>query len=182
MEVRIVRTKSDDELYHWKYIRREYVNGQYRYYYDKTGNDNYIRSNEPKYYIGGKEKVSLLDKAKYGIQDKLGYDEKEAHNTMKNTVEMHEETLDSFKKTRDELIKDVDSDGVRTDIEQSWFDHLVDPTIKSEELDLKNAKKTYEQVLADYKKTPMYKIDKIGEKIENGKNKVKNLLKKLKRK
>lgn len=31
---------SDDELYHWKYIKREKVNGKYRYYYKDTDVDD----------------------------------------------------------------------------------------------------------------------------------------------
>ena len=29
---------SDEELYHWKYIKRERVNGKWRYYYEKDKN------------------------------------------------------------------------------------------------------------------------------------------------
>lgn len=33
-------TVSDDELYHWKYIKREKVNGKWRYYYKDTDVDD----------------------------------------------------------------------------------------------------------------------------------------------
>lgn len=38
MEIKVKRTNAQnpasDELYHWKYVKRERVNGKWRYYYD----------------------------------------------------------------------------------------------------------------------------------------------------
>lgn len=35
---------SDGELYHWKYIKREKINGKWRYYYDLPGAKNSVKS------------------------------------------------------------------------------------------------------------------------------------------
>lgn len=49
----IKRKESHDELTHWKYVKREKINGKWRYYYDTKSLKNDVR-------------------------DTLGYDEKEA--------------------------------------------------------------------------------------------------------
>ena len=46
MEYKILKS---DELYHWKYIRRERVNGKWRYYYEKNDDKlelNYVQKKE----------------------------------------------------------------------------------------------------------------------------------------
>lgn len=37
----VTRTNSDDELKHWKYIKKKKINGKWRYYYDKSELDKY---------------------------------------------------------------------------------------------------------------------------------------------
>lgn len=62
-------TVSDDELYHWKYIKREKVNGKWRYYYhedDKTLKDKLSETAD------NLKDYAIVQKTR----DVLGYDEK----------------------------------------------------------------------------------------------------------
>lgn len=181
MEYRAVnKTDPSNELTHWKYIRREYDHnkGRYRYYYDDATTEAAARTYESKYYIGGKEKLTIGDKIKYGVQDALGVDEKKAYNTAKNTYEMEEDLRRHYTDTKKDLVKDVDADGERTELEQSWID-MTDSWIEPQKENVAEAKKLVDTVLESYKKTPMYKIDQVGAAINNGKKKVKSLFKKL---
>lgn len=80
-----------NELYHWKYIRKEKVNGKWKYYYDdgtpKVNNyfykdaDGVMRN-----HSAPEPKETLKEKLKRGggiIADKLGADEKKAYKTAK---------------------------------------------------------------------------------------------------
>ena len=62
---------NDDELMHWKYIKKEKVNGKWRYYYN-VGDAGYIDG------YTGKKPSSIVGYS--WLEDKLGYDERERAN------------------------------------------------------------------------------------------------------
>ena len=86
-----------NDLTHWKYIKREKVNGKWRYYYkdDATGRDTYVKN------------PTLKTKVTAAVQDKLGYDEREAANNAKKhydtatTRTSHEKALYDAKQKYD---------------------------------------------------------------------------------
>lgn len=48
-----------DELYHWKYIKREKKNGKWRYYYDKNSASSDIKTKRDKYDSVSKKYIGL---------------------------------------------------------------------------------------------------------------------------
>lgn len=160
-----------DELYHWKYIRREYDfnKGCYRYYY---GNDNRYKTKYSSMPIG--------DKIQTGIKDALGYDERKAYNTAKNTVKMEKDYAEFISKKGKELGKEVREDGKVTDIERSWFTGIVDPDLNMARRNLKEARKLADKALKEYEKTPLYKLEKASKAVKRGMDAVANLFKRKK--
>lgn len=75
----IIKKKNDNELYHWKYTRKERVNGKWRYYYDDIKDE-----------LGFDERERLMD-AKRSLRRS-----REAMN------EFNEESLKPYRK---ELLK-----------------------------------------------------------------------------
>ena len=86
----VVKRKSDDELQHksHKYIKREKVNGKWRYYYD-VGAGNH--ASEP--YVDGKKLSPIRGYSKF--QDIIGQDEKDKYwNTVREVDRAERQYLD----------------------------------------------------------------------------------------
>jgi hypothetical protein len=136
-----------NDLTHWKYIKREKVNGKWRYYYkdDKTGRDTYVK------------KPDLKTKVTAAVQDKLGYDEREAaknatvayQNATKQlaTVRKNDDYKDPMQKVHDEQ-KSIDK--------------------------YKKSLTKYEQTRKAYAQTPLSKIENLAAKVEKSKAAIKN--------
>ena len=129
-----LRSVSDDELYHWKYIKREKVNGKWRYYYhedDKKLKDK-IKSGVDK----------LQDYAVVqNIRDKLGYDEKAyaeyaknfadagkttnyVINGTKHTVDWGQEYIEAQKKFLKTPLGKIHQAASTIDKAKSWVSNL----------------------------------------------------------
>ena len=142
--------QQDNELTHWKYIRREYNHGKYRYYYSKTKN--------PGSNIG--EKIG------YAVKDAVGIDEKKAYETARNTHQMYKDDVLMKRKGYGYLINSFREEG-RDDLAKSW----IEPArrdINYSKSHLKNTALLEEKALSEYKKTPIYKVDKAKETVNKG--------------
>lgn len=152
-----------DELYHWKYVKREKLpSGKYRYYYDK-------------------------DK----LKDDIGYDEKARYKQSKlvrdSYKKQEDESYDRFKQVMDIIDRDFSGKSSSSLKNNSSYQTATElarqrySETKQNQRLRKQADERVEKALAEYKKTPMYKIDRVNKKIEQGKNKVRDLLHKLKK-
>lgn len=159
----VVVRRSDDELRHWKYIKRERKNGRWVYEYAE---------------IEKHPADSFTDKVKYAVKDAVGYDEKSAYETAKNTYDLHKNMTDYYDEKAKEIAADADADGERTELEKSWI-KLATDNRDYERPHMINAKEVVSKALKEYEKTPLYKIEQVGEYIDAGQKKVKKWLKKL---
>lgn len=183
---------ASNELYHWKYIKRERTkSGKWRYYYpgyDKTkvydkaevvGDqildqtdktiDSLLRSKLVKEYS------SPVDV----VKDKLGYDEKKRYESAKNWATVEKETADYMDEKIDEVEREMKSDGVIDAKEKSQLDLFRTSPEAAKERYAK-WKPIVDQMLDEYSKTPLYQIEKMKDKVENGKKKVSEILNRLK--
>lgn len=157
--VAVQRTgQNDNELTHWKYIRRVYDHGKYRYYYSKTKN--------PGRNIG--------EKIDYAVKDAVGIDEKKAYETARNTHQMYKDDVKMKTEGYDWLINEFKKEG-KYELAESW----VEPArrdINWTKSHLKNTALLEEKAFAEYKKTPIYKVDKAKETVNKGVNWLKKKL------
>lgn len=172
-------TRSNDDpnnsLKHWKYIRREYDYGKrrYRYYYANTSSDTVAESEN--------YKPNIFVKAKYRLKDAIGYDEKSAYNTAKNTYKLDKDSADYRYATAERIEKEVAQKGTMTVGDKTAI-KLAREGGDYYSSGLEDLKKLVNQTYAEYTKTPLYKIERASEKINNAKNKVTKLLKRLSKK
>ena len=64
-----------DELYHWKYISKKKVDGKWRYYYDTSELDKYLK-NQTTTWSGGRGMINV--KTTHGLGDSL----RDTHRTL----------------------------------------------------------------------------------------------------
>ena len=85
----VVRTGSNDELQHWKYIKKKKVNGKWRYYYDKSQLDKFkygdketkvTRKGESYTTYGTLTKTTKTYKKSKSLFDKKSIKEERPHN------------------------------------------------------------------------------------------------------
>ena len=161
------KSKPNEELTHWKYIKREwdFNNKRYKYYYNDYKDLSTI---EPK--------QSPIDTGKYFVKQLLGYDKESAYNTMKNEAKLSKDTADYRKKT----IKEIKTSDEWKDY--PYKDGLVkkiQDDVDYYEKDYKVSYKLAKRIHEDYSKTPLYKIRKLKTKIDKGKKKIDKLLKRV---
>ena len=140
---------TTDELMHWKYIKRERVNGKWRYYYD--------------------------------YKDMLGYDEKarydQAGSNYINTAKKYVDAKQALNNKNDGEVR----------LKKNAAGHFMPADVVSGRFriaaaDFAAAGKKYVQAEEDYMKTPLYKINKLQDKINKGRRKVSNWLDSLRSK
>ena len=93
-----LRSVSDDELYHWKYVKREKVNGKWKYYYKDDNGKSKNAVNSISDITGMKESAAkmLLDVgAKSGIES----------GKFKDAVSMLSEGDADMQKTLTDIVK-----------------------------------------------------------------------------
>lgn len=135
-----------DELYHWKYVHKEKVNGKWRYYYEIDKHKEDIKAS---------------------VKDAMGYDEKAR---LAVTKEGHDEyaqkKLDAEKKFDDAY--NASKNGQPSDYNTLLIDknRMRDSFNEYKNADgiYQQRKKSYETALAEYQKTPLSKIEKAAEK------------------
>lgn len=135
---------STDELMHWKYIKRERVNGKWRYYYDEGSIKN-------------------------DIKDKLGYDERERMNAAKKQYDTTKKAFLDADAKKTEAYKNRDNyAGLRLQgkgtkggykIAQQQYDQAVKKQQKAFDTHYANYE-TYQKRLKEYQNTPLGKLDK----------------------
>lgn len=161
------KRKPNEELTHWKYIKREwdFKNSRYKYYYNDYKDLNSIEPNQ-----------SPIDTGKYFVKQLLGYDKESAYNTMKNEAELSKNTADYRKETIDEIKTSKEWK------DYSYKDDLIkkiQEDVDYYERDYKVSSKLAKRIHEDYSKTPIYKIRKLQSKIDKGKKKIDKLLKRV---
>lgn len=130
----------DDELYHWKYIKKVKKNGKWRYYYDKEQ-----------------------------LKDDLGFDEKEAYEQAlanqaytENKVDMTRQNyLNAFNRSLD--FKYV-PDPFKNPKLEKMYGYMADKNMeryrRAGEANTR-AKKAVEATFAKYERTPIGQVDKM---------------------
>ena len=147
-EIKCYVKRTDSDITHWKYIKREKKNGKWKYYYKK----NAINSNN-----SGIKNV---------IKDKLGYDEKER-------LEASEANL---KKRTDEFLKAEKDLYDKYDGYIYGFGNQYETKYKEEFAKLYAATEHYMMSKESYNRTPIGKIDNFKKEIDSGKNFVEALI------
>lgn len=160
-------TVSDDELYHWKYIKREKVNGKWRYYYkdddyDKAKADYKKAATTANTYareISKREKtVKAMDDIISGrVNGKTTYKDGVVTNTY-------------YSKETAEAIKSVEGMNLESDKKRS--EYLRKKAQKYKE--------TFDKAKAVYEKSYGHKVadllNKVSDEIDKAKKWVKSLL------
>ena len=157
MEIKVKRTNaqnpSPDELYHWKYIKRERINGKWRYYYDvdQLKDDIGITAREEmnKALTTQKQAETTLRnsnrKVNLAVEDHRSYDKQSRKNN-------------NFSKSKDRQLRSV--------VDKTLNDYYKD-------LDKRNNARTKTlSAMKKYNSTPLGKLEK---SYENVKRKIKNL-------
>lgn len=139
-----IRTGDNNQnsLKHWKYVKREKVNGKWRYYYDTKQLKTDVKD-----ALGYDEKARLLRAE--GLHADAKRKDDQAHDRYVETLM----TTDRHGKAANEALND-------------WFTKR----------DIRN--KTFDDYLAvnsEYRKTPLYKVERLKEKIEDAKRWLKYL-------
>jgi len=146
-----VHELSDDELMHWKYIKREKVNGKWRYYYD-VGDPGYVDGNT------GKKPSNIKD---YSLMETLiGKDEKDRRDRAITVLNNKIATLDHFH----------ENPTLRTSMPDSY---------KSSYKSYKDAGRKYTEAQSEFMKTPLGKIEKAALTIKKAKKVISNWFSKL---
>lgn len=163
--VYVKRKPFDNELKHYKYIKRiQSPNGGYRYFYTEAEWEAYNRS--------------FLDKAKLKAEEVIGMDKEKAYNTMKNTVQMHGSMSNTIAKTMKEVR--TGTNGWKDyPYKKGFTERLRKDWLMPESKSYQSARLVRDQVLKEYKETPIYKIRNIETKINEGKKKVKEIFNKI---
>lgn len=84
---------SNDELMHWKYIKREKKNGRWVYYYDQSAYDNSIAVQDYKM----KQKSLSAAKKQY-MEDTVNYSTNKSNMDWKTRGKAADKAVDSTKK------------------------------------------------------------------------------------
>lgn len=157
MEIRVKRTNAknpgSDELYHWKYIKRERINGKWRYYYDvdQLKDDIGITAREEmnKALTTQKQAETDLRKSKQkvnrAVEDHRSYDKQSKKNN-------------NHSKSKDRQLRSV-----------------VDKTLTDYYKDLDRANNARTKTLSITKKYNSTPLGKLEKSYENAKRKIKNL-------
>ncbi len=167
---------SERDLQHWKYIKREKVNGKWRYYYNEDSS----------------KKKGL----KEVVKDKLGYDEKERWEEADNKVmKEHSDAnraLDSYhgyqqylgdKYYRSPFIDPYT--GKLKEAAQKAYDEEAEKLkelkaiLDKEDKEAQQSGYDYHKALDEFYKTPLGKLEQAKNTIQAGKKAVTNLLEKL---
>ena len=140
------RYVHSDELYHWKYVHKEKVDGKWRYYYEIDKHKEDIKNN---------------------IRDAMGYDEKALLEvTKKGHDEYAQKKLDAEKKF-DEAYN-ASKNGQPSDYNTLLIDknRMRDSFNEYKRADgiYQQRKKSYEEALRKYENTPLSKLEKAVEK------------------
>lgn len=132
-----------DELYHakWKYIKREWIKGKWRYWYDNSK----LKKN--------------LTKATDRAKDKLGYDEKQKIIDAKKNADAAKKQLSVIKYNTAES-KDAQK-----------------VMVKNATKNVDKATAAVNKAIKEYSKTPLGIIDNIKDKVDKGKNAIKQMFK-----
>ena len=132
----IKRTGSNNELTHWKYIKKVKKNGKWKYYYDK-------------------------ESLKNDVKDKLGYDEAERLEELDNKLV---EAKKASEKARDEFNKKADA-YYQNSITKEQFDEAESKKNKvyeEEDKILEARIKAHDEFMS----TPIGKLSVINKKIQ----------------
>ena len=179
--------QSDDH----KYTSREWKNGRWQYTYATSNNKktaaitkNTSTAKKPgviaRYISGVKKDVAESKEravanrtsfAKEYIKDRFGYDEKKQYQVSK---EKYDDSVKSHKMMQDWLA-DIKSDkqkaqkeGRTEDVEkETYYEKLVRGYIGEDQAKAMNAGSEYIKSKNDYMNTPLYKIDKFKEGIDD---------------
>lgn len=172
-----VDRSSEKDLQHWKYVKRERVNGKWRYYYDESS-----------------KKKGL----KEIVKDKLGYDEKERLEEANNKVlKEHGEAnraLDNYhgfqsylndQYYRPEYI-DPYTGGLKESVQKHYDEDPDRERLKElfkiyekEDAEAQQSGRDYGKALDEFYKTPLGKLEQAKDALQAGKKAVSNLLEKL---
>lgn len=146
----VVRSGSNDDLTHWKYIKKYKKNGKMRYVYNvgSTGST-----------INGQKESGLREYSK--LQDMLGYDERDAAGIADI----------KYKRANDKAVSYNHGQSKNPNYDQKTSDRYF----KAARDTGKRASKAYER----YKKTPLGKLDQMSSTINAGRAKVSKALTKL---
>lgn len=163
----IHKSKPNEELTHWKYIKREwdYDNGRYKYYYKDYKDLSTIEPYQ-----------SPVDTGKYFVKQLLGYDKESAYNTMKNEAKLSKDTADYMKKGIEEINT---SDRWKDYPYKDGLSKKIQEDVDYYDRDYKVSSKLAKRIYKDYSKTPIYKIRKLQTKIDKGKKKIDKFLKRI---
>lgn len=155
MEVRIKRSNREnpafDELYHWKYIKKERVNGKWRYYYDADQLKDDLG-------INARDEMNKAITAQKTAQDALS----KSHRAINRAVEDHR-SYDRNKKTNYSVSRDRQLRSVVDRTFTSYYKNLDS---------LNNAKSKVQDAVKRYESTPLGKLEKTYKKV---KRKIENL-------
>lgn len=128
------------DICHWKYIKREKVNGKWRYYYD-------------------------TDK----LKDDLGFDEREDARKQKNLMNATK-ALSNIKKDEAGQAYDRMNEPLINkeiyDIRKKRYDDAVNNYFKADAA-YWSQKSKYESIVVKYEKTPIGKIESVANKAKN---------------
>lgn len=146
----VVRSGQNDDLTHWKYVKKYKKNGKTRYVYNVGSSGS---------TINGQKESGLREYSK--LQDILGYDERDAAGIAET----------NYKKAKDKATSYNHGQSKNPNYDQKTSDRYY----KSAKDAQKRASKAYER----YKKTPLGKLDQMGSTIDAGRSKVSKILTKL---
>lgn len=147
----VVRSgQKNDELKHWKYIRKYKKNGKWRYVYD-VGTTGDI--------INGRKESPYREYSK--LQDILGYDERDAAAIADINYRRKEENATYYNHSQS--------------TNQSYSQKKYNRLSKEASAAGKKASEAMER----YYKTPIGKIDRIDDVIDSGRKAIANILKKV---
>ena len=173
-----------NDLTHWKYIKREKVNGKWRYYYkdDATGRDTYVKN------------PTFKTKVTAAVQDKLGYDERERMNNTKANAEKTKNdnqgkidravtNANRYQKVVNELDKTVSTTYPNNSKHLTAYKYqkiAIDKRdaerakVRNYEYENAKAEASANAAAREYAKTPLAKIENLAEKTAKGRAAVKN--------
>ena len=118
---------------------------------------------------------------KEAIKDWMGYDEKKRYNSAKNYRKLEEDMFFYKSNYLNSMRRDMEfkNGGQLTDLQKSNYQHFMNGRMyNKEQAQLYSRMEKY--FLEDYKKTPLYKIEKAKESIGKGVEYVKSIFKKRK--
>lgn len=146
---------SSSDIKHWKYIKREKVNGKWRYYYAE-------------------------DTLKNAIKDRLGYDERDR---MRQAYAERERLDDQYDKMQDHKLQWMEKAkvGFGEEGREEYVKGLIDwgNELTEQQNKVIAAGKKYTEAKSDFKKTPLGALTTLKETVETGMWEVENFLKKL---